>query len=255
MATATSQAQELITCDLCVKPVQQFCNSCQIGLYEDCINKHIKSLKSMKHDIVPFTKRTVQLVFPQCTSHSHQRCEAHCQQCDVPVCIKCLTGQHKSHAFDDLDKIIALKREKIKQETGEIEGIILKTTTQDSDTENKISKSMIHYTNLQKQATDQRKQWHQEVDNIFNKMESLIQSLRDHHITNLKSCQSKLRSQNSIMGQTVEENKEILKSNKVSDVNNYQSKLKEYRIIPQIPDLPLPSLQTNTVQGRELSID
>ncbi|XP_062569815.1 uncharacterized protein LOC134231865 [Saccostrea cucullata] len=255
MATATSQAQELITCDLCVKPVQQFCNSCQVGLCEDCINKHVKSLKSMKHDIVPFTKRTVQLVFPQCTSHSHQRCEAHCQQCDVPVCIKCLTGQHKGHVFEDMDKIIAMKREKIKQETGEIEGIILKTTRQDSDTENKISQSMAHYTDLQKQTNDHRKQWHLEVDNIFNKMESLIQSLRDHHITTLKSCQSKLRSQNSSMIQTVQENKEILKSNKVSDVNNYQSKLKEYRNIPQIPDLPLPSLQTNTVQGRELSIE
>ncbi|XP_062595065.1 E3 ubiquitin-protein ligase Midline-1-like [Saccostrea cucullata] len=255
MATVTSQAQELITCDLCVKPVQQFCNSCQVGLCEDCINKHVKSLKSMKHDIVPFTTRTVQLVFPQCTSHSHQRCEAHCQQCDVPVCIKCLTGQHKGHVFEDMDKIIALKREKIKQETEEIEGIILKTTTQDSDTENKISQSLAQYADLQKQTNDHRNQWHLEVDNIFNKMESLIQSLRDDHITTLKSCQSKLRSQNSSMTQTVQENKEILKSNKVSYVNNYQSKLKEYRNILLIPDLSLPSLQTNTVKGRELSIE
>ncbi|XP_062588549.1 E3 ubiquitin-protein ligase TRIM71-like [Saccostrea cucullata] len=254
MATATSQAQELITCDLCATPVQQFCNSCQVGLCEDCINKHVKSLKSMKHDIVPFTKRTVQLVFPQCTSHSHQRCEAYCQQCDVPVCIKCLTGQHKGHVFEDMDKVIAVKREKIKQETGEIEGLILKTTTQDSDTENKISKSITHFTDLQRQTNDHRKQWHLEVDNIFNKMESLIQSFKDQHMTTLKSYQSKLRSQNSSMYQTVEENKKILKSNQVSDVNNYQSKLKEYRKIPQIPDLPLPSLQTNTVQGRELSI-
>ncbi|XP_062583958.1 E3 ubiquitin-protein ligase TRIM71-like [Saccostrea cucullata] len=255
MATATSQAQELITCDLCAKPVQQFCNSCQVGLCEDCINKHVKSLKSMKHDIVPFTKRTVQLVFPQCTSHSHQRCEAHCQQCDVPVCIKCLTGQHKGHVFEDMDKTVALKRQKIKEETGEIEGIILKATTQDSDTENKISKSIAQFTDLQKQTKDQRKQWHLEVDNIFNKLESLIQSLRNHQITTLKSSQSKLRSQNSSMIKTVQENKEILKSNKVSGVNNYQSKLKEYRNIPQIPDLSLPSLQTNTVLGRELSIE
>ncbi|XP_062588234.1 uncharacterized protein LOC134249893 [Saccostrea cucullata] len=256
MATATSQAQELITCDLCAKPVQQFCNSCQVGLCEDCINKHVKSLKSMKHDIVPFTKRTVQLVFPQCTSHSHQRCEAHCQQCDVPVCIKCITSsKHKSHDIVDMADIISRKREKIKRETEEIEGIISKNTAQDKGIENKILKSMAHYTDLQKTTYDNRKQWHLEVDNIFNKMESLIQSLRDHHITTLKSCQSKLRSQNSSMIQTVQENKEILKSNKVSDVNKYQTKLKEYRNIPQIPDLPLPSLQTNTVQGRELSIE
>ncbi|XP_062621522.1 uncharacterized protein LOC134283100 [Saccostrea cucullata] len=256
MATATSQAQELITCDLCVKPVQQFCNSCQVGLCEDCINKHVKSLKSMKHDIVPFTKRTVQLVFPQCTSHSHQRCEAHCQQCDVPVCIKCITSsKHKTHDIVDMADIIATKRENIKRETEEIDSVLSKNWTQDKGIENKISKFMAHYADLQKQTNDQRNQWHLEVDNIFNKMESLIQSLRDHHITTLKSCQAKLGSQNSSMIQTIQENKEILMSNKVSDINNYQSKLKEYRNIPQIPDLPLPSLQTNTVQGRELSIE
>ncbi|XP_061182729.1 E3 ubiquitin-protein ligase Midline-1-like [Saccostrea echinata] len=256
MATATTQAQELITCDLCIKPVQQFCNSCQVSLCEDCINKHVKSLKSMKHDIVPFTKRTVQLVFPQCTSHSHQRCEVHCRQCDIPVCIKCLTGpKHKGHEFHDMADIIATKKENIKKETEEIEANIPKYTAQDKGTENKISKFMAHYADLQKQTNDNRIQWHLEVDNIFNKMESLIQSLRDHHITTLKSCQSKLRSQNSSMNRSIQENKEILKSYKVSDVNNYQSKLKEFRNIPQIPDLPLPSLQTNTVQGRELSIE
>ncbi|XP_061183321.1 E3 ubiquitin-protein ligase TRIM45-like [Saccostrea echinata] len=139
MATDTTQSQEHITCDLCVKPVQQFCNSCQVGLCEDCINKHVKSLKSMKHDIVPFTKRTVQLVFPQCTPHSHQRCEVYCQQCDVPVCIKCLTGQHQGHDKVDMADIIATKREKIKRETEEIVAIISKNTEQDKGNENKIS--------------------------------------------------------------------------------------------------------------------
>ncbi|XP_061183335.1 uncharacterized protein LOC133191606 [Saccostrea echinata] len=256
MAAASIQGQEVITCDLCVKPVQQFCNSCQVGLCEDCINKHVKSLKSMKHDIVPFTKRTVQLVFPQCTSHSHQRCEAHCQQCDAPVCLKCLTGpNHRGHEFDDMADIIVKKKEEIKRENEEIEFIISKNTAQDVDVENNLSVSMVHFADIEKHATDQRKQWHLEVDNIFGNLETLIQSLRDHHITTLKSCQSQLRSQNSSMIQTVQENKEILKSNKVSDVNNYLSKLKEYRNIPPIPDLPLPSLQTNTVQGRELSIE
>ncbi|XP_062599779.1 E3 ubiquitin-protein ligase TRIM71-like [Saccostrea cucullata] len=253
---ASVQGQEVITCDLCVKPVQQFCNSCQVGLCEDCINKHVKSLKSMKHDIVPFTKRTVQLVFPQCTSHSHQRCEAHCQQCNVPVCIKCLTGpNHRGHEFDDMVDIIVRKKEEIDRENEEIELIISKNSALDTDVENNLSVSVVHFADIEKQATDQRKQWHLEVDNIFNKMESLIQSLKDHHFTTLQLCQAKLRSQNSSMIQAVQENKEILKSNKVSDVNNYQSKLKEYRNIPQIPDLPLPSLQTNTVQGRELSIE
>jgi hypothetical protein len=57
------------------------------------------------------------------------------------------------------------------------------------------------------------------------------------------------------MFQTIQENKEILKSNNASDVNNYESKLTELRKIPPVPDLTLPSLKTSTIQGRELGLE
>lgn len=94
MATATSWAQEAITCDLCAKSVQQFCNTCQICLCRECINKHVNKLPSRSHNIVPFTDRTVQLDFLQCSTHPKQKCEAHCKICDVPVCIKCVANLH-----------------------------------------------------------------------------------------------------------------------------------------------------------------
>ncbi|XP_048729122.1 tripartite motif-containing protein 45-like [Ostrea edulis] len=244
MATATTQAQKLITCDLnCDRPVQQFCNSCQVGLCGDCINKHVNSFKSVKHDIVPFTKRTVQMVFPQCTSHSHQRCEGHCQQCDVPVCIKCLLGPHKGHDAVDITDIIVKKKEKIKTEIEEMEDIVSKNKTHDAETEKKISQTMTHFSDLEKQAKDHRKQWHLEVDIIFDKLESWIKLLCDQEITRLQSCLSKLRNQNFSLIQTVQENKAILNSKMVSDVNSYNSKLDELRSIPQVPNTILPSLR------------
>ena len=54
MATLTSWAQEVITCDLCGKPTQQFCNSCQVNLCEICVKKHRDEFKSLIHEIVPF---------------------------------------------------------------------------------------------------------------------------------------------------------------------------------------------------------
>jgi sugar lactone lactonase YvrE len=57
------------------------------------------------------------------------------------------------------------------------------------------------------------------------------------------------------MIQTVQENKDILKSNNMSDVNNHHSKLTEFKSIPKVPDLTLPSLLDNTDQGRELTIE
>nr|XP_022312099.1 uncharacterized protein LOC111117325 isoform X2 [Crassostrea virginica] len=54
MATSTSWAQDVIICDLCDKPTQQFCNSCQVNLCETCVKKHRDEFKSLIHEIVPF---------------------------------------------------------------------------------------------------------------------------------------------------------------------------------------------------------
>jgi hypothetical protein len=57
------------------------------------------------------------------------------------------------------------------------------------------------------------------------------------------------------MTQTVQQNKEILKSNNVSAVTNYQSKLEEYRNMPTDFEVKLPSLKSSTGEGRELSLE
>jgi hypothetical protein len=151
--------------------------------------------------------------------------------------------------------IIAKKKERIKRETEEIEADISKNKIQDSDVEKKIFKCTAHFSDVMEKSKEKRKQWHLEVDDIFDHLDILTQSLRDHQITALKSYQSQLRSQNSSMIQTVQDNKEILKSNNVSDVNNHHFKLTEFRNIPQVPHLTLPSLITNSIKGRELSIE
>nr|XP_022312018.1 uncharacterized protein LOC111117240 [Crassostrea virginica] len=73
MATSTSWAQDVITCDLCDKPTQQFCNSCQVNLCDACVKKHRDEFKSLIHEVVPFLERKIQLVFPECREHSGQR--------------------------------------------------------------------------------------------------------------------------------------------------------------------------------------
>ena len=95
MAKATSWAQDVITCDLCDKAAQQFCNSCQVCLSEICVKKHRGEFKSLIHEIVPFIERKIQVVFPECRKHSGQRCEVNCKKCNIPVCIKCIgLGPH-----------------------------------------------------------------------------------------------------------------------------------------------------------------
>ena len=95
MGTSSSWAQNVITCDLCDKPTQQFSNSCQVSLCETCIKKHRDEFKSLIYEIVPFLEKKIQFVFPECREHSGQRCEVNCKKCNRPVCVKCIvSGPH-----------------------------------------------------------------------------------------------------------------------------------------------------------------
>ncbi|XP_048778022.2 uncharacterized protein LOC125681824 [Ostrea edulis] len=254
MTTPTSHAQEVITCDLCVKPAQQFCNNCHLSLCVDCVSKHVDKLKYQPHDIVHFKNRKV--AFPESELYSNQRCEAHCQQCDVPVCLKCIFGPHNGHKVKDMPEIFNDKKKKLEKETKEIESTVIpQYKKKNEETESKISIIMDKFDELDKEKEENRKSWHQEVDTIFNQLGSLIKSIKENLLAALNSQQSKIKSQIPDMTQTVQQNKEIMKSNNVSAVTNYKSKLDEYRNMPIDIDVKLPSLKTNTVQGRELSLE
>ncbi|XP_055998755.1 E3 ubiquitin-protein ligase TRIM71-like [Ostrea edulis] len=256
MATPNPQAQEVITCDLCVKPTQQFCNNCQLSLCVDCVSKHVVKLKYQQHDIVHFKDRKIQLVFPECEFHTNQRCEAHCQQCDVPVCLKCMLGPHNGHKYGDMSDIFNSKKHDIEKETKEIESTIIpQYKKKNEETESKLSIIMAEFDELDKEKEKHRKSWHQEVDTIFNNLGSLMKSIKENLLAALNSHQSKIRNQIPDMTRTVQQNKEILKSNNVSAVTNYKFKLQEYRNMPTDIDVKLPSLKTNTIQGRELSLE
>jgi hypothetical protein len=148
------------------------------------------------------------------------------------------------------------RKKKLEKETKEIESAIIpQYMKKNEETDSKISFIMAKFDELNKEKEEKRKSWHQEVDTIFNTVGSLMASIKKNLLAALNSHQSKLNSQIPGMTQTVQQNKEILKSNNVSAVTNYQSKLEKYRNMPADVDVKLPSLYTNTVQGRELSLE
>ena len=163
MATSPSWAQDVITCDLCDKAAQQFCNSCQVSLCESCVKKHRDELKSLTHDIVPFLDRKIQVVLPACQKHSGQRCEVNCKECNTPVCIKCIGfGPHKGHDIEELTEYHENKIRKIKSDTEEMKAkLIPKYQKADVEIGKKISKTKSILNDVGKECNKLRKLWHQ----------------------------------------------------------------------------------------------
>nr|XP_022303442.1 uncharacterized protein LOC111111010 [Crassostrea virginica] len=257
MATSTSWAQDVITCDLCDKPTQQFCNSCQVSLCSDCVSKHTEAFKSMSHEIAPFLDRKTKLVLPACQEHSGQRCEVNCKECNTPVCFKCIvSGTHKGHDVEELTETHENKILKIKSDTEEIQAkLIPKYQKEDIEIGKKISKTKSKTDDLGKESRKLRKLWHQEVDNIFDKIDSLSQSLTEKNLNALQEYHNKIRDLISEMNTIVKQNENLFNSNKLSEVNEYQSKLNAYQDFPEHVDLELPSLRSNIDQGKELIIE
>ncbi|XP_078330861.1 uncharacterized protein LOC144624770 [Crassostrea virginica] len=257
MATSTSWAQDVITCDLCDKPTQQFCNSCQVNLCDTCVKKHRDEFKSLMHEIVPFLERKIQLVFPECREHSGQRCEVNCKKCNQPVCVKCIgLGPHKGHDVEELTETHENKVRKIKSDTEEIKAkIIPKYQNEDQNIGNTISKTKTKIEDLGKESKKLRKLWHQEVDNIFDKIDSLSQSLGEENLNALQGYHNKIRNLISEMNKIVKQNEKLSSSNNLIEVNKYQSKLNEYQDFPKHVDLKFPVLASNIDTGKELGIE
>ena len=256
MATSKEWAQDVFVCDLCDKPTQQFCNSCQISLCEDCVKKHREKLNHLPHDIVSFLDRRIQLAFPECQKHSGRRCEAHCQQCHTPVCIMCVIGPHKGHDAEELSKTHERKIQKIKYDTQKLQVKVIPQYQEEyTKTGNTMSQAKSRFDDLRNESRKLRQLWHKEVDKIFDKIDSLNQSRRDRNLNCLQTHQNKIRNQIFEMTSIIKQNNKILKSKKWSDVRSYLSQLEDYEKITQRIGLKMPSLNTRIDQGNELSIE
>ena len=267
MATSTSRPQDVLTCDLCSTPIQQFCNCCQVCLCESCVKRHRDEFKSLIHEIVPFLDRKIKLAYPACHEHTGQRCELNCTNCNIPVCIRCIgLGPHKGHDVEELTETHENKIRKIKSDTEEIKSkLIPKYQKRYVETENTISKAKSKLELLFKESNKLRKLWHQEVDGIFDKVDSLRLS-KEEHLFALEEYKNKIINLLSEMNNTVKRNDKLSTSYKLTEINKYQSKLNEYENFPEdvhlnlVSDfsenehLKLSSLSSNTNTGKELSL-
>ncbi|XP_061186636.1 uncharacterized protein LOC133194746 [Saccostrea echinata] len=251
-----SIAQEVITCDICLKATpQKFCNNCQVNLCKACVNKHLDGKKCRTHEIVLFQDRN-ELMFPQCSLHPNQICEAHCQFCEIPVCMKCVIKSHSHHKLMEIAQLVCLKRDEIRSDMEELRKVVIPRCKQENEEiVSKISKAQVKYEQIHREAEIQRRIWHQEVDGFFNKVKSKIHSDREKYIATLKWQQTKLKQLHQEMCRTVQLNKDILMSKQASTVTEYQSKLKDYIKRTSITDILFTSIQTSIKKGKELFLE
>ena len=117
-----------------------------------------------------------------------------------------------------------------------------------------MSKTKSKFDDIKIGSKKLRKLWHQEVDNIFDKTDSMSQSHREENLTALQTYLTEIKKVINEMNVTVKQNDKILKSKKLSELRNYRSKVKEYQDLPEHYS-HMPTLGSKKDMEKELSIE
>lgn len=256
MADSKLWAQEVIICYLCDKPTRQFCNSCQKNLCNECVNKHVDQLQSLAHEIVCSKNRNTQCVLPECKIHPGRRCEVQCQQCQIPICVRCCIGTHKNHDAVELVELFEIKKQELQNFTDEIETkLIPKYNKTDADLQERLTETTAKFNKMEEEKEVLRKRWHQEVDTIFDKLGSSISLMKESNLESIKTQQKTIKDTTQDMVQTVQHNKLVLKTNRTSDVIEHKSNLNQFSNIITDIDIFTPPVLVDTIRGNGLSIE
>nr|XP_034327219.1 uncharacterized protein LOC117689688 [Crassostrea gigas]XP_034327220.1 uncharacterized protein LOC117689688 [Crassostrea gigas] len=249
-----NSAQDVARCTLCQDSVApMYCEVCHIHLCKDCVEKHFSD-SSKVHNVVPLKQYLTTLNYPKYRKHPTKQCELHCEQCDIPICVQCISSKkHLGHIQVDILTTFESKTEKLQKDLQELEKFICPKyqesasiiTVQKADLSKNSQKLTI--------AIDKQGEvWHREIDAIITNLKSNVEEMESKHLPILNKQENEITHTISEITQTIAELKKLLNSKDVCLVSKYKSKNAEFRRLPPKLKVFLPNFRPQEIHTDQL---
>lgn len=106
-------AQDVLRCHLCDMPVPT-CESCGINLCKTCPGEHLLD-ETKEHRVLTFKQRGSILNYLKCSKNTSKLCELYCDECNIPVCSRCVSSKHQTHSLVDILTLLKSKKKNLQK--------------------------------------------------------------------------------------------------------------------------------------------
>ena len=181
-------------CKLCDRGEDEtfFCTNCNEEMCKHCKISHQRSKGTRNHKVISIAEdkdTSTSIAKINCTVHQKELVQMYCTNCKVLVCLTCIAGKHKNHAFDKLADVTDKYKYKISGRVNDIKQEIQEMKSNLQSMEGNKKDYIEDTDDAVDDINKKRKEWKSQADTIADGLIQQVQDYKNHDLQQIdKRC-------------------------------------------------------------------